>query len=195
MPSLVEINQVVLNQCLLAISQLSPFINGFDPSFERTWVPFTEAYFVSRLVGIGSVVLKKKSFKFRLFHHYLRLKKGVALQLNKLESCYPKMLWAKFSWNGPVVLEKTKMWFFSDRRTHDRQPWSEKLRDLSSDELKINLCPANCKIIRFYFYTFVTSSLIVIMGVEPEHSLFWVQWYGSSVSNFNSILLDVCRPP
>ena len=30
------------------------------PSFEQTWIPFTQGCFVSSLVKIGSVVLKKK---------------------------------------------------------------------------------------------------------------------------------------
>ena len=42
------------------------------------------------LVEIGSVVLKKKIFRFvnvfPLFPYYLPLEKGVALRLNKLES-------------------------------------------------------------------------------------------------------------
>ena len=38
---------------------------------------------------------------FSLFHNYLRLEKGVALPLNKLEQTYPRMLYAKFGWNWP----------------------------------------------------------------------------------------------
>ena len=34
------------------------------PSFEQTWIPFTQGYFVPSLFEIGSVVLEKKIFKF-----------------------------------------------------------------------------------------------------------------------------------
>ena len=71
-PSLVEIGSVVLErkffkicQCIFAISQLSPLGKGQGPSFEQTWIPFTQGYFVPSLVKIGPVVLEKKIFKFR----------------------------------------------------------------------------------------------------------------------------------
>ena len=44
-------------QCILAISEWSPL-----PSFEQTWIPFTQGCFVPSLVKIGSVVLERKIF-------------------------------------------------------------------------------------------------------------------------------------
>ena len=60
------------------------------PSFEQTWILFTQGCFVPNLVEIGLVALEKKIFKnfvnvFSLFCNYPPLEKGRALQLNKLE--------------------------------------------------------------------------------------------------------------
>ena len=100
MPSLVELGPVVLEkkffkscQFNFIISQLSPLWEGFGPSFEQTWIPFTQGCFVPSLVEIGSVVLEKNIFSsiyFLLFHNYLPLEKDGALHLNKLESPSPK---------------------------------------------------------------------------------------------------------
>ena len=49
-------------QCVFAISYLSPLGKGRGPSFEQTWIPFTQEPFVPSLVEIGSVVLEKKIF-------------------------------------------------------------------------------------------------------------------------------------
>ena len=72
MTSLVEISSMVLEnkifkfrQCNFAISKLSPLGKGRGPSFEQTCITFTQGCFVPSLVEIGSVVLEKKSFKFR----------------------------------------------------------------------------------------------------------------------------------
>ena len=35
------------------------------PLFKQTWIPSTQRWFVSSLVEIGPVVLKKKNFKIR----------------------------------------------------------------------------------------------------------------------------------
>ena len=40
---------------------LSPFWRGPGPSFEQTWIPFTQGWFVPSLVEFGPVVLEKKS--------------------------------------------------------------------------------------------------------------------------------------
>ena len=82
---------------------------GCGPSFVQTWSPCTQGCFVSSLVGIGSVVLEKKIFKFRqrfsLFHNYFPLEKERALHMNKLESPSPKnALWQ--------VWLKVAQWFW-----------------------------------------------------------------------------------
>ena len=76
---------------------------GQGPSFEQTWIPFTQRCFVPSLVEISPVVLEKKILKkninmFSLFCNYLLLEKGVALHLNLL---YPRIHCAKFGWNWP----------------------------------------------------------------------------------------------
>ena len=66
-------------QWIFAISLLSPLGKGHGPSFKKTWIPFTQWYFVLWLVEIGPVVLEKilNFFKvFLLFHNYIPLKKG-----------------------------------------------------------------------------------------------------------------------
>ena len=67
-PSLVEIGPAVLEkkifkccQCNFTILQLSPLVRGNGPSFEQTWIPFTQGCFMPSLVKIDPVVLEKKS--------------------------------------------------------------------------------------------------------------------------------------
>ena len=45
----------------LKVHIISPW-KGCGPSFEQTWIPFTQGCFVPSLVEIGSVVLEKKIF-------------------------------------------------------------------------------------------------------------------------------------
>ena len=66
-PSFVEVGSGVLEKKILqsfqrifTISQLSPLWEGLDPSFEQTWIPFTQGYFVPGLVEIGQMVREKK---------------------------------------------------------------------------------------------------------------------------------------
>ena len=66
LPSLVEIDPVVLEkkilkvcQCIFAISLLTPLGKGRGPSFEQTWILITQGCFVPGLVKIGPVVLEK----------------------------------------------------------------------------------------------------------------------------------------
>ena len=60
-PSLAEIDPVVLEmiskfrQCIFTISLLSPLGKGYDPSFEHSWIPFTQGCFVVSLVEISPV--------------------------------------------------------------------------------------------------------------------------------------------
>ena len=67
-PNLVENGAVVLenifksSQCIFNISQLSPLWEGCGPSFDQTWIPFTQECFEPILVDFGPVVLKKKIF-------------------------------------------------------------------------------------------------------------------------------------
>ena len=67
MPSFLEIVPLVLKkmifqlcQCILAILKLSPLGKERGPSFEQTWIPFTQRWFVFSLVEIDPVVLEKK---------------------------------------------------------------------------------------------------------------------------------------
>ena len=72
--SLVEIGPVVLEkkmfkrcQFIFIISKLSPLWEGLSPSFEQTWIPFTQEDFVPSLVEIGPVVLEKKMKMWKVY--------------------------------------------------------------------------------------------------------------------------------
>ena len=74
MPSLVEIDPVVLKkkifkvgQCIFAISLLFPLGKGPGPSFDQTWIPFTQGCFVPSLVEISPVVLEKKMKMWKVY--------------------------------------------------------------------------------------------------------------------------------
>ena len=68
---LVEIGPGVLEEKILKfLNVFSLFRNdlpleiGWGPSFEQTWISFTQGCIVAGLVEIGSVVLEKKILKF-----------------------------------------------------------------------------------------------------------------------------------
>ena len=74
MPSLVEIGPVVLEkkifkrcQFIFSISQLSHLWERSGHSFEQTWIPFTQEYFVPSMVEIGPVVLEKKMKMWKVY--------------------------------------------------------------------------------------------------------------------------------
>ena len=52
-----------VRQCTFAILLLSPLCKGRGPSFEQTWVPFTQGCFVPSLFEIGPMVLESKMWK------------------------------------------------------------------------------------------------------------------------------------
>ena len=103
MPSLVELGPVILekkifkrSRFIFIISQSSPLWKGRGPSFEQTWIPFTQGCSVPSLVEIGPVVLEKKIFKvvnlFLLFPNHLPFGKDVALRKVHLSF---QLRWAK----------------------------------------------------------------------------------------------------
>jgi hypothetical protein len=53
-------------QCIFTLLLLSPLGEERSPSFEETWIPYLQGWFVPSLVKIGPVVLEKKIFKW---HH------------------------------------------------------------------------------------------------------------------------------
>ena len=90
---------------------------GHDPSFEETWILFTQECFLPSLVEIGPVELEKKIFKF--FQCMLAI-----LSLSPLGKVHGPNTYVKKKWIpmtkecsvpslveiGPVVLKKMKMW-------------------------------------------------------------------------------------
>ena len=137
MPCLVEFGPVVLVKnilkilefpnCIFAIAFLSLLENVHVSSFKRTWIPFTQGWFMPfrfKFVNVFSLDLCQVwsngsveedfliwIFKcvFSLYCYYLLLEKGVPFHLNKLEF-HLRLACAKFgSIFGALVLEK-KIW-------------------------------------------------------------------------------------
>ena len=118
MPCLVEFGPVVLvknilkiwkfHHCISAIAFLSLLENVHVSSFKRTWIPFTQGWFMPfrfKFVNVFSLdlclVWSTRSveedfsiwiFKcvFSLYCYYLLLEKGVPFHLNKLEFHIPR---------------------------------------------------------------------------------------------------------
>ena len=73
-PSLVEIGPMVLKKKIFLISSMHfryfviiPLGKWRGPSFEQTWIPFTQGCFVPSLVEIGPVVLDKKMKMWKVY--------------------------------------------------------------------------------------------------------------------------------
>ena len=75
MPSLVEIGQVVLEKriYLMLWMYILLFCNnlgkGRGPSFEQSWILFTQGCFVSSLIEIDPVVLEKKMTVWKVYEN------------------------------------------------------------------------------------------------------------------------------
>ena len=120
--------------------RITSLSKGRGPSFELTWIPFTQGYFVPSLSEIGPGVLEKKIIKscqFFFIPNNLPFGKGVTLHLNNFESPSPRdtflRVWLKLSqcfWRRRWTDGQT------DGQTDDR--WSEKLTwAFISDKLKL----------------------------------------------------------
>ena len=123
------------------------------PSFEPTWIPFTQGYIVPSLVEIGPVVLEKKIFlissmyfRYFLVISFLWKRVGPFIWTN-LNPHHQRMICAKFGWNWPsgsgkedenvkslLSLQQRQQWQW--QQTTDKF-WSEKPTwAFSSGELK-----------------------------------------------------------
>ena len=78
--------------------------------FEETWIHFTQGCFVLRLLKLAQWFWRRGFFYFvnvfLLFRNYLPLEKGGPFIWTNLNPLHPRMLWAKFGRNCPVVLGK-----------------------------------------------------------------------------------------
>ena len=133
-------------QCIFTISKLSPLGKGWGPSFEQTWLPFTQGCIVPSLVEIGSVVLKKRIFKFlQFFFRYFVIicpwkRVGPSIWTN-LNHHHLRMFVSNLVEIGSDVLEKKmKMCLRQRQRQRRRGQWrrtTDKLWSvLGSGELK-----------------------------------------------------------
>ena len=152
MLSLIEF--FLFRQCIFAI--LSLLENERDPSFEQTWIPFTQECFVPSLFEVNQVLLEKKIFKKTSVHfHYVVIisnwKRAGHFIWTNLNSLYRRILY-KFDWNLPSSsIEEDEKWSLqTDGRTHEQTTdnrRSEKLtRAFSSDEV-INWWPPHEKFV------------------------------------------------
>ena len=90
-------------QCIFTISLLPPLRNGHDPSFEQTWILFTQWCFVTSFAEISPVVLEKM-FKFLqcIFSYFAIIfswKMVWPFNWTNLNPFHPRMLCAKHDWN------------------------------------------------------------------------------------------------
>ena len=114
------------------------------PSFEQTWIPFTQGYFVPSLVKIGPVVLEKKIFKSCQFIFI----NSQLSPLGKGRGSLFEQTWIPYTQGcfrpslvgiGSVVLEKKmKMWksLRQRQRRQQRRRTTDKFCAFSSGELK-----------------------------------------------------------
>ena len=109
-------------------------------SFEETWIPFIQEWFVLRLVEIGSFGSGGEDFKISsmYFHYFVIIspwKRAGPFIWTNLNHLHPRMLCAKFGWNWPSVSGEEDENVQSLRRQQRQQRqrttkifWSEKLR-------------------------------------------------------------------
>ena len=100
---------LIFRKCIFAFWKLSPLGKGQSPSFEQTWIPFTQECIVQSLVEIGPLLLEKKILKmlsmclcyFVIICSWKRARPLIWINLNPL---HLRMLCAKFGWNWPTDL-------------------------------------------------------------------------------------------
>ena len=106
---------------------------GEGPSFEQTWIPFTQGCFVWNWPSSGEEdFLISSMYLYYPFPNYLPLKKGGALHFNKLESRSPKdafwQVWLKLAqwfWRRRWKCKK-----FTDRQTEGQTyEWTDERTD------------------------------------------------------------------
>ena len=95
-------------QCISAIWLLSPLGKGRGPSFEQTWVPFTQTCFVLSLVKISPVVLVKKMKMRKVYRQTDRQTDGRTTDNRRSE----KLTWA-FSSGELKKFLNLPSWFYS----------------------------------------------------------------------------------
>ena len=85
--------------CIFTISQFSPFFEGCGPSFEQTWIPFTQECFVPSLVDqwFWRIFFLKFSMYFYYFTIISPLRRALSFIWWNLNPHH--LLCAKFGWN------------------------------------------------------------------------------------------------
>ena len=155
MPSLVEISHFIRRETVFRhllknqlfiffISRWSPLWEGRGPSFEETWIPFTQRYLVQSLVENDPVVREKDIFNscqiIFIISQFSFLWEGCAPSFEQTRILFTQGYFVPRLFKyfvpslveiGPVDLEKLiKMWKVTrrkDRRT-DRQQEIRKVR-------------------------------------------------------------------
>ena len=85
-------------QFIFIISQLSPLWGGRDPSFEQTWIPFTQEF----RWKWARVTEEKDFLKLSIYFNYLPIISPLRRVCPFIwTNFYPGILCAKFGWNRP----------------------------------------------------------------------------------------------
>ena len=110
-------------------------------SFEQTWIPITQEYFVPSLDEISPMALEKRSFRYLWIIFAISLLSPFAKERGPSFAHHPRMLCAKFGWNW------SRTWFWRRRRerkkfttttkTYNGQSWFEPLAKVSQNLLVI----------------------------------------------------------
>ena len=104
-PTVVSEKKIIkFRQCFFTISWLFPLGKEWGPSFEQTWIPFTQGCFVPSLVEIGPVFFEKKIFLIlsMYFHYFVIIspwKMAGPFIWTNVNPLHPRMLCANFGWN------------------------------------------------------------------------------------------------
>ena len=125
------------------------------------------------MIEIGPVVLEKKNFKFCNFVIISPWKRSGPFIWTNFNPLHPRMLCAKFGWNGSVVLENFvnvfRYYWYLPLKKGGAFNWNK----LESPSHKNVLCQVWLKLAlwfwrrRFSNFVNVFSLLIVITGVSP----------------------------
>ena len=176
-------------QCIFTISQLSPLWERCGPSFEQTWIAFTQGCSVPDLIENSQVVMQKKIFlkvcqSIFIISQLSPVWEGRGPLFKILNSLNP--LWyfvPSLVEIDPVVLEKkTKMWKVygrTDRQTADGRQVIRKAH------LSFQLIILHSRKSRSNVRQWLTAMLIGFKHISPSQCL-------STLCHEKSFL-DICN--
>jgi hypothetical protein len=172
--------------CIFTLLLLSPLREGCRPSFEQTWIPSPQKWFVPSLVEICPVVLEKKILKYFLYIFTLLLLSP--LREGRRPSYEQTWIPSPQGWfvpslveTGPVVLEKKILKYFlyiftllllsplrEGRRPSYEQTWIPSPQGWFVPSL-VETGPVEKKILKYFLYIFTLLRLSPLReGCRPS---------------------------